>query len=261
MEYRIGLLGSGNLGKIIATALAEGKIPACKLVGILGNGMERSSALAEQTGCTACPDLQSLLALKPHYILEAATGAALKEHAAAILASGCHLISLSNGVYSDEAFTAQLREIALEKNVHLYMAPGVTGGFDLACAAALCGELNATLTKFNHPKASGKRPAGLMELPDDYEGSAREAYEMSPRHLNIGIGAGYVCGGLDKTRLHLKPTAPGQLTGFTLELKGHFGEAVVTVRQGGDTCKLRGPALAAWSALAVLKRETDPITY
>lgn len=261
MEYRIGLLGSGNLGRIIASALAEGKIPSCKLVGILGSGMERSSVLAEQTGCTACPDLQALLALKPHYILEAATGAALKEHAAAILAAGCNLISLSNGIYSDEEFTAELRAIALEKNVHVYMAPGVTGGFDLACAAALCGELDATLTKYKYPKSSGKCPQGLMELPDDYEGSAREAYAMSPRHLNIGIGAGYVCGSLDRTKLHLKPLAPGEVSGFELVLKGHFGEATVTVRQGGENCKLRGPALAAWSALAVLKRETDPITY
>ncbi len=261
MEYRIGLLGSGNLGKIIATALADGKIPSCKLVGILGSGMERSAALAEQTGSKACRDLQELLDLKPHYILEAATGAALKQHAAAILAAGSNLISLSNGAYNDESFTAELRSIAMEQGTHLYMAPGVTGGFDLACAAALCGDLEATLTKFNYPKASGKRPAGLMELPDDYEGSVREAYEMSPRHLNIGIGAGYVCGSLEKTRLQLKPTAPGQLTGFELVLKGDFGEAVITVRQGGETCKLRGPALAAWSALAVLKRETDPITY
>lgn len=261
MEYRIGLLGSGKLGSIIATALAEGKLPGCRLVGILGSGMERSGALAAQTGCTACADLQALLELKPQYILEAATGAALKQHAAAILASGCHLISLSNGVYSDEAFTGELRRIALEAGTHLYMAPGVTGGFDLACAGALCGELEATLTKYNYAKDSGKRPAGLMELPDDYEGSAREAYEMSPRHLNIGIGAGYVCGSLDKTRLHLKTVAPDQINGFELVLKGAFGEATVTVRQGGEKCKVKGPALAAWSALAVLKRETDPITY
>lgn len=261
MEYRIGLIGCGNLGTIIATALAEKKIPACKLVGILDSGMEQAAALAEKTGCVACPDLQTLLDMKPHYILEAATAAALKQHAAAILASGCNLISLSNGAYSDEAFTNELRCIALEHGTHLYMAPGVTGGFDLACAAALCGDLDATLTKFNHPRDSGKRPAGLMELPDDYEGSVRQAYEMSPRHLNIGIGAGYVCGSLDRTQLHLKPAALDEPTGFGMVLKGHFGEATITIRQGGEKCKLRGPALAAWSALAVLKRETDPITY
>lgn len=261
MEYRVGLLGSGSLGTIIAGALAEGKIPACRLVGVLGNGMERSSALAKQVGCAACRDLGELLALKPDYILEAASGAALKEHAAAILGAGCNLISLSNGVYSDEEFTATLADIARAKGVHLYMAPGVTGGFDLACAAALCGDVDATLTKYKYPRDSGKCPAGLMDLPDDYEGSVREAYAMSPRHLNIGIAAGYVCGSLDHTKLHLKPTAPGEETGFELVMKGDFGEAAVYVRQGGERCKLRGPGLAAWSALAVLKRETDPVTY
>lgn len=261
MEYRIALLGSGNLGRVIAGALAEGKLPSCRLVGILGNGLERSSALAAETGCTACENLQQLLALQPDYIIEAATGAAIREHAAAILAAGCNLITLSNGVFSDEEFTATLADIAQAKGVHLHMAPGVTGGFDLACAAALCGEVDATLTKYKYPRDSGKCPAGLMELPDDYEGSVREAYAMSPRHLNIGIGVGYVCGSLDRTQLHLKPSKPGEDTGFELVLKGHFGEAAVYVRQGGEKCRLRGPMLAAWSALAVLKRETDPITY
>lgn len=261
MEYRIGLLGSGKLGGIIANALAEGRLPACRLVGILGSGMERSSVLAAQTGCRVCRDLRELLALKPHYILEAATGAALREHAAAILASGCRLISLSNGVFSDESFREELRRVALAHGTQLHMAPGVIGGFDLACAASLCGELDAVVTKYKYPRDSGKCPAGWMELPDDYEGSVRQAYEMSPRHLNIGIGAGCVCGSLDRTRLRLKPLAPDEITAFELELKGSFGEAVVTVRQGGENCTLRGPALAAWSALAVLKRETDPITY
>ena len=92
----VGLLGCGRLGRIVAKGLREGAVDNCRLVGVCGRTMERSQAIAEACGCTACRDVQQLLYLSPQYIIDASTGDALAEHAVEILSAGCHLICLSS---------------------------------------------------------------------------------------------------------------------------------------------------------------------
>ena len=60
----VGLLGSGRLGHVIAGAIAQGKVPECRLVGVLGRSKERLFPMEEQYGCRACQSPEELLALE-----------------------------------------------------------------------------------------------------------------------------------------------------------------------------------------------------
>ena len=246
---KVAVIGCGRLGSIIAHGIAEGKVPDCKLVGVLGRNKERAEKLAGECGCLACFELEDLLRSKPDYILEAATGEALKEYAVGCLQAGCNVICVSVGALSDAEFFSNAEKAAKENYVKLAAAQGVIGGLDLAGSALMAGELQGVLTKYHY--ASGK-----SELPDVYDGSTREAIEMSPRHLNIAVAAGLACGSLDKTRMRLDVVQPDEESGFTLELEGDFGSATISCNRSG-----KGPALAAYSALAVLKRMTSHIVF
>lgn len=246
---RIAVIGCGKLGRIIAHGLRDGKVEGCQLTGVFSRSEASAKKLAEECGCVCCTRLEELLALKPAHILEAATGEALMEHGIQCLQAGCHLICLSVGALSNETFLAEAERAAREHNVKLVAATGVIGGLDLAASAKMAGQLRGVLTKYHY--ASGK-----SQLPERYDGTAREAIEMSPRHLNIAVTAGLACGSLDVTRMRLDVVKPGEKAGFCLELEGDFGSATVRCDRAGQ-----GPALAAYSALAALKRMTSAIVF
>lgn len=258
---RIALLGCGKLGEIAARGLYEGKVPGCRLVAVLGHGMERARELAGRYDCRACGNLEELLAEKPDYVIEAATGEALRESAVDILAAGSSLICLSIGAFADPEFLRRVEETARAHGSQVFLAPGVIGGFDVASAAALFGGLEATLIKYKYASSSPKCPEGLRELPDHFVGSVREGFALSPRHLNVGISAGLICGDLDRTKMRLETVPDEAYTGCALELEGDFGTARIQLQQGRPGHPVAGPAFAAWSTLAVLKRLTAPITF
>lgn len=246
---RVAVMGCGKLGTIIARGIRDGKVEDCQLVGVFARSLDRAGRLAEECDCAACTKLEDLLALKPEYILEAATGEALMEHGIRCLQAGCNLICLSVGALSNAEFFRQAEKAAREKGVKLVAASGVIGGLDLAGAARMAGQLQGILTKYHYASAKS-------QLPQQYDGSTREAIEMSPRHLNIAVAAGLACGSLDKTRMRLETVPPEEQTGFSLELTGDFGTASIRCNRAG-----RGPALAAYSALAELRKMTSAIVY
>lgn len=249
---KIGLLGSGKLAKVIAGALTEGRVPGCSLSGIFSRTPEHAAALAESCSCTPCSTIEELLALQPEYIIEAATGEALKTYAVPCLKAGCNIICLSVGVLADDLFRRDVEEAALTNNCKLYVANGVIGGMDLAATAAMSGPLQGTLVKYHFGSVNGRK----SEIPNYFQGSCREAFEMCPRHLNIAIAAGLSCGDLDQTQMELDLVSTEELPGIKFILEGKFGKATIECARGE-----KGPVLAAWSALATLKRAVSPITF
>lgn len=255
---RVGLLGAGRLAGIIARGLSEGKVPGCALVGVLGRGVERSARLAGECGCTACAGIEELLALEPDYVVEAANAQALKDHAEAVLSAGRSLICLSTGAFHDSDFYDRTARTARAHDAQVHLASGVLGGFDVAAALALMGPVRGTMTKYKYPRDTGRCPQGLSELPDRFEGSAREGFLLSPDHLNVAVTAALVCGSLDETRMRVEPVGPDERSGFGFAVEGEYGSVRLRVEQSGA---VYGPALAAWSALALLKRLVSPITF
>ena len=258
---KIGLLGCGRLGGIIADALCGGKVPGCRLVGVMGRGTGRAAQLAEKCGCVSCGNIRQLLALEPDYLVEAATAQALRDCALEVLSSGRRLICLSIGAFSDEDFYRQVSQTAQAHRAKVYLAPGVIGGFDIASTLSAMGELRGALIKYKFPSGSGRCPPALAGFPDRFEGSAREGFALSPAHLNIAIAAALACGSLDETQMRIEPVSQEDAPSFGLDLTGEFTGASLRVWQGGFGGKPEGPALAAWSVVALLRRLTAPVTF
>lgn len=258
---RVGLLGCGKLGQLIAAALQDGKAPGCELVGVMGRSTEHSTHLAEICGCAVCKTAGELLALRPDYVIEAATPQALRDSALKFLSAGCSVICLSVGAFADETFYHQAAETARSHHAKVYLAPGVIGGLDIASTLSVMGKLRGTLIKYKYPNDSGRCPHALTELPDEYEGSTRDGYALSPAHLNIAVAAALACGSLDQTCMKIEKILDEDSPSFGLDLDGEFASATLRVRQVSSGGKTKGPVLAAWSAVALLRRLTAPITF
>ena len=250
---RVCVIGCGRLGAIVARGLKNGAVPGAELTGVMGRTGSRSRELAAELGCPAAENVEELLALKPDYVIEAATGACVRQYAEVILAGGANLIVISTGAFGDADFRRRVAETAERYDRRVRLASGVVGGFDIMETACLAGELTAAFTKCKPASASGKGDPALRNLSDEFHGTAAEAYQKFPDHLNVAVSVALGTCGVDRTVVHV---GTGESVNFTTELSGAFGKAKIYTELGTE-----GPDMAAWSALAVLKRDTARISF
>ena len=75
--------------------------------------------------CIACATLEELLALKPDYLVESASPAAMRELALPALKNGTSVITLSIGALADEVFYREVTETARANGTRVYIASGL----------------------------------------------------------------------------------------------------------------------------------------
>lgn len=111
-KKKLGILGCGYLGGIVAQAYRAGLLPDYELVGVTSRSEGPARALADQTGCTFCPDMAALLALHPDIVVKTSGIPGLRANAVSVLESGADLAVISIGAFADEAFLDQVRQTA-----------------------------------------------------------------------------------------------------------------------------------------------------
>lgn len=85
---RVCLLGCGRLGRVIAQALLDGAVDGAELSAVLVSSADSASRLRRELPCPVVYDIRALLEKQPDYVIEAATGAAVKEFAVPIMEVG-----------------------------------------------------------------------------------------------------------------------------------------------------------------------------
>ena len=110
MKTKLGIVGCGFLGNIVADAWKNGLLPEYELVGVTSRTRASAEATAAKTGCAVCDTVDALLALEPEYIVEAASVEAVRAMALPVLRRGVNLVILSIGAFADLAFYEQVQQ-------------------------------------------------------------------------------------------------------------------------------------------------------
>ena len=131
MKTKLGIVGCGFLGNIVADAWKNGLLPDYELVGVTSRTRASAEATAAKTGCAVCDTVDALLALEPEYIVEAASVEAVRAMALPVLRRGVNLVILSIGAFADLAFYEQVQQAAREGSAKVHLASGAIGGFDV----------------------------------------------------------------------------------------------------------------------------------
>jgi len=250
---RVALLGCGRLGEVIAKALLVHTVDHAELVCIYVRSPEKAQLLHQKLRCPVVTDIQALLDKKPDYVIEAATKDAVQEFAVPIMEAGADLIVLSTSALGDPNFYRQAYEAAERVGRRIHLAHGVVGGLDTVEAASMMGDFRAEITKRKFARGSEKSDAALDALDDAFHGTAEDVRRLFPEQLNVAVSLGLAAGNLFATNVHV---APSDRVDFTICCEGTFGEASFYTRLGAF-----GPDLAAWSALAMLRRQISRITF
>lgn len=251
------------MAEIVADAVIGGLLPEYDLTGVYSRTAAKAEYLADKMqqhgkSCVVCETMEELLALKPDYLVETASPAAMKEFALPTLKNGTSIITLSIGAFADTAFYREVMDTAKANGTRVYIASGATGGFDVLRTATLMG--NASAKFFNEKGASALRKSTVYKSELEtgpqivFSGTAREAIGIFPTGLNVSVAASLASVGPEKMQVTMQST-PG-FTGDTqrVEIKNDQVHAVVDVYSAT-------PEIAGWSVVSTLLNIVSPVVF
>ena len=260
---KLVIVGCGRLAEIVANAVVFGLLPEYDLVGVYSRSFSSAEHLAAKMNkhdkpCKACATLEELLALKPDYLVEAASPAAMKKIALPALENGTSVVTLSIGALADNAFHQAVMKTAKANDTRVHIVSGATGGFDVLRTATLMGNASARFFNEKGPYALSRSsvfdPAMLTEKRTVFSGNAREAINTFPTGLNVAVAASLASVGVEEMQVTMQST-PGFI-GDTqrVEIKNDQVHAVVDVYSAT-------PEIAGWSVVSTLLNITSPIVF
>ena len=260
---KLVIVGGGRLAGIVADAVINGILPDYDLVGVFSRTVSKAETIAakmQQHGksCVAYATLEELLALKPDYLVESASPAAMKELALPALKNGTSIVTLSIGALADKAFYNEVVATAKANVTRVHIVSGATGGFDVLRTAALMG--NASANFFNEKGPNALKGTAVYDeaLQTEqrvvFSGNATEAISMFPTKVNVAVAASLASVGPDNMKMSMQST-PG-FVGDTqrVEIKNDQVRAVVDVYSATSD-------IAGWSVVSTLLNITSPIVF
>lgn len=260
---KLVIVGCGRLAEIVADAVVKGMLPDYELVGVYSRTASKAERIVhkmQQHGrsCVACHTLEELLELKPDYLVESASPAAMKELALPTLENGTSIVTLSIGALADSAFYEKVKETARANGTKVYLVSGATGGFDVLRTASLMGNASAHFFNEKGPDALKGTPVYKEELQKEkrvvFSGNATEAISVFPTKVNVSVAASLASVGPDNMQVSIQST-PG-FVGDTqkVEIKNEQVHAVVEVYSATSE-------IAGWSVVNTLINITSPIVF
>jgi len=262
---KLGLIGCGAIGTILAKAIEERLQEKIVLKVIFDISFEKARALKERLHSSPiiAPDLSTFLAQSLDIAIEAASQEAVKEYGEKILSREKDLMIMSVGALLEDNLFERLKAIAQKKHRKIYLPSGAVVGIDGIKAAALAGLDEVVLT-------TRKPPAGLKGAPYIekrgidleniskaqmiYEGPAEEAVKYFPANVNVAAVLSLAGIGKKKTKVKIIADPNIHTNQHEIKVKGKFGRMICLTKNLPCPDSPRTSYLAALSAIKTLER-------
>ena len=259
-KIKLAVVGCGFLGNIIVDAWKQGLLPEFEFCGCLSRKPESTAALAAKAACPPCANLDELLALKPDYVLEAASPQVVRDIAEPVLRSGANMVVLSIGAFADASFLETVKTTAQAAGKRVHLASGAIGGFDVLRTAALMSAIDASITTQKGPASLRNTPVFADSLLTDdqttevFAGCAKDAIALFPTKVNVSVATALATAGPENTQVSINSVPGFQGDDHRIEVRGQDVHAIVDIDS-------RTSAIAGWSVVALLRNLVSPIAF
>lgn len=266
-KYRLGLIGSGSLGSIIANSISKDLKDDYELIGIQSSKVENAEKLASKVNSKAYSNLDEMIDDKPDYIIEAASLNVVKDYAVKILDNGINLIVLSVGAFADNVFYNEVEKVAKKRNCRVHLASGAVGGFDVLNSAVLMGDSSVEIITEKSPSSLNGAPfLDGRELSEEsveevFVGTAKEAIDAFPKNINVAVATGIATVGAANANVVIRSVPEMLSNSHNIILEGDQVKISVRIESTPSPDNPKSSSLAAWSVISILKRLISPITF
>ena len=253
---RIGLIGHGSIGQVVASAVASGDVPGGELAGVALRA-ERVGEVLPHGHAVAVDDLVEASDI----VVEAAGASVLRDHGAAVLEAGRNLVVVSSGPLLDDDLRTALVAAGGER---LHVCAGAVGGLDLVRAAAAMGPVDRARI------STTKKPAGLVQdhmsaeerdrllaLTDAtvlFAGPVPELVSGFPASTNVAASLALAVGSTDLVEGRVIADPAATRTTHVIELSGASGEYRFEMTNHPSPVNPRSSGIVPWSVVCELRR-------
>lgn len=254
--YRVGVLGYGAIGSVVAAQLASGSVAGARLEGVILR-RQHPGPEHEQLG------MQQALK-RCDLVVECAGQQAVREHAVRILEAGVDLLASSMGALADPVLAAQVQAAGPGR---LISTAGAIGGLDLLGAAARMGGIEQVLVTTRKLPATLVQPwmdarrrreleqaSGPVEV---FNGPAAVAAREFQKSLNVAAAVALTVGDWDAVQVRLLADPAAELTEHLIEAHGPAGEYSFSVKNYPSPRNPRTSGIVPWALLHSIQQAAD----
>jgi aspartate dehydrogenase len=261
---KVGILGVGAIGRVIARALDEGELGAT-LVALADRDHARAEALSSELSSHPPVVCTDEMIERCELAVEAASQAALPGFVPKALARGRDMLIMSVGglLGHDEWF----REAA-KRNCRIYVPSGAIAGLDGIKSASI-GRIEMAQLTSRKPVAALKgsqyvidRGLDLDGFREDtviFEGTAEEAARAFPATSNVAASLRLAVHAAAPVHVRVVAVPGGNENVHEIRVCGEFGKLTMKVENVPSRSNPKTSQLAAFSAVATLKNLTGSL--
>jgi aspartate dehydrogenase len=264
---KIGIIGCGAIGTEICKAI-DTKLIKAQLVAVYDRSEERGGkllgALSNKPRMLSADDLIS----GSDIVVECASAAAVREYGLKVLEKGKDLMILSVGALIDPGLLEKLVKTAAAHHSRIYIPSGAIAGIDGLKSASIASIDKVLLITTKNPEGLKGAPyiiknninlGSFHEKTLLFEGNAEEAIAAFPANVNVAVSLSLAGMGAKETRVKVfvDPGAVRNIHEITVE--GVFGKFTCNIENVPSPGNPRTSFLAALSAIATLKKITEPL--
>jgi aspartate dehydrogenase len=262
---RIGLVGCGSIGKVIARSIAEKRIKA-ELKCVYDMDRENAEEFAEKFH-TEYMEFDEMLKQELDLVLEAASQEAVRTLMPKALKAKKNVMIMSTGALADEKLLQEIGELAEKNNLKVYLPSGAIAGLDGIKSAR--DEIERVMIKTTKPPKSlegapffEKHPMNLSEIKKPtviYEGNAEEAVKLFPSNINVAASLSLAGIGPKRTKVQIVADPNIKSNIHEIIAEGRFGVLKTRVENVPSPDNPKTSYLAALSAVATLRKIGEAI--
>ena len=246
---RIGLLGAGNIARIIAQ-----RQDGFRVTGVFDRHRDRREVVAANTGAVAYTNLEEFLGGDFDVVTEAASIQAVRSYAEQLVTEGKDLVVLSVGAFADRVFFRRLSRLAEEAGRTIHIPSGAVFGLDNLKIGHISPLEQVTLRTTKPPASLNLETTERTCL---FQGSAAECITLYPRNINVAVALSLAAEHEVNVELWVDPAVTHNT--HEISIAGKFGEAQITVRNVPCPDNPATSYLAALSVVTLLKGLKQPI--
>ncbi|MDD1717349.1 MAG: aspartate dehydrogenase [Methanoregulaceae archaeon] len=240
---RIGLLGCGNIGQIIAKHRGKFEITA-----LFDKIFQRAVSLADLCGSAAYEDFDTFVHQDFDLVVEAASVQAVKLYAGAVLESGKDLVIMSVGALSEVDFRERLVRKAEARARRIHVPSGAIFGLDNLKVGQISKIDKLILRTTKSPSSLGIAATERIQI---FSGKANECIKAFPKNVNVSVALGLAARRDADVELWVDPEVDRNVHEIFAE--GDFGDAYIRVRNVQSPDNPATSYLAALSILTLLE--------
>ena len=246
---RIGLMGCGNVGQIVATQAS-----GVEILALYDRIPERAEELARACGGKAFPDFESFIRAPMTLVVEAASVEAVQEYGEEILAHGKDLVMLSVGAMADPGFRQRIVDRARRAGRKIYIPSGAILGLDNLKVGRIAPLDHLLLRTTKHPSSLKIQADRKMMI---FSGKANDCIRQFPKNINVAVALGLAAGRDADVEIWVDPDATRNI--HEIEGRGPFGDLYIRVENIPSPDNPATSYLAALSILTLLRNLEEPL--